>query len=264
MSLVAEGRPALIAALHLLPLPGSPAPSSGLEQVVVRARADARTMVEGGVDAIIVENLGDAPFAATQVEPFTIAAMTRVALAVQQVAPKLSLGINVLRNDAIAAVSIAAAVGAQFIRVNVHTGVMATDQGLIQGTARRTLLERNRLGANDVAIAADVLVKHATPLGGPDLVSTARDTWHRGRCAALILSGSGTGQPTDPEDLHAVRVAIPDAQIWIGSGVDPDSAEHFLSADAIIVGTYLHRNGALDEPVELARVKALRDALRRT
>ena len=36
---------------------------------------------------------------------------------------------NVLRNDAAAALSIAAVAGATFIRVNVHTGAVVADQG---------------------------------------------------------------------------------------------------------------------------------------
>ena len=121
-------------------------------------------------------------------------------------------------------------------------------------------LARKALGS-DVRIAADVLVKHATPPGPVDLAQVARDTWQRGRADALIVTGSGTGQPTDPAELGVVRAAVPDAPVWVGSGVTPDNARG-LRADAAIVGTWLHQNADLRRPLDPERVAALRAALR--
>lgn len=252
-------RPLFLGVLHLPPLPGSPRPSPGLEAVCARAAQDAAALAEGGADGLIVENLGDAPFTGGRVTPWTVAAMTRVALAVREAAPALTLGVNILRNDALAALAVAAAVGAAFIRVNVHVGAMLTDQGLIQGDARGTLLERNRIGAR-VAIAADVLVKHAVPVGPVVLEDVARDTYHRGLANALIVTGSGTGQPTSPGDVARVRAAVPEAPVWVGSGCVPESV-HALDADGYIVGTWLHEDGDLDKPLNLGRIRRMRAAL---
>jgi hypothetical protein len=210
---------------------------------------------------VIVENLGDAPFAAERVEAATIAAMTRIALAIRRALPDLALGVNVLRNDALAALGIATATDAAFVRVNVHTGVMVTDQGVITGRARETLLERNRLGAG-VAVAADVHVKHAAPLGDLPLADAARDTWHRGAADALIVTGRGTGLATDLADVAMVRAAVPEATVWIGSGLDPERAREARDlVHGAIVGTWLHTGERLDAPLELDRVRAMRAAL---
>lgn len=249
--------PRFIGVVHLLPLPGSPAGGS-LAQVLERAAADARILAEHGADGVIVENLGDAPFAGDDVGPSTVAQMTRAALAVRDAAPDLWLGINVLRNDALAALAVASVVDAQFIRINVHTGTMVTDQGVLQGRARETLLERNRLGA-DVRIAADVLVKHAVPLGDPDLADVARDTALRGRADVLIVSGTGTGRPHDPARVRIVREAV-DRPVWVGSGVSPATVQDF-TADGAIVGTCLHRDGQLTAPLDPARVREMADRL---
>lgn len=256
-------RPAFVGVIHLLPLPGAPEEGPGIERVEARAIEDAATLVAGGADGIIVENLGDAPFVKDQVAPVTVAAMTRIALAVRATAPKLSLGINVLRNDAAAALGIAATVGAQFIRVNVHTGAMLTDQGWIEGKARDTLLARRLMGADQVRIAADVLVKHAVSPAPQDLASVARDTALRGLADALIVSGSGTGQPTDPGRIATVRAAVPHVPVWVGSGVTPEIARD-LKADTAIVGTWLHVEGNLERPLDLQRVRAIREALDRS
>ncbi len=246
-----------IGVIHLPPLPGSPRGGS-LDAALARALHDIDALREGGADGVILENFGDAPFAPGPVEPITVAAMARIAAALR---PRFQgmFGINVLRNDARAALAIAAATGADFIRVNIHVGAMVTDQGLIQGDARSTLLDRARFGSG-VQIAADVLVKHATPLGHPSLPAIARDTAYRGLADMLIVTGSGTGQPHDPVALRAVRRAVPDRPVWVGSGVEPAVASQ-LDADGAIVGTYLHEDGCLSRPLDVERVRAIRRAL---
>jgi len=96
----------------------------------------------------------------------------------------LPVGLNVLRNDGRSAIAIASCVKAQFIRINVLTGVMATDQGLIEGEAHQLLRYRRELGS-DVKIFADVLVKHARPLSDPNLTVAVKDTIERGLADAL-------------------------------------------------------------------------------
>jgi uncharacterized protein len=183
-----------------------------------------------------------------------------VCLAVRAATPQLLLGVNVLRNDARAALSIAHAVGGTFVRVNVHTGVMVTDQGLIEGDARATLLERNRLGAQ-LQLVADVRVKHAVPLGNPLLADLARDTAHRGLADVLVVTGTGTGRPTDPADWETVRSAVPSHPVWVGSGFVPDTAEAFPGLRGAIVGTWLHEDEQLDAPLSVDRVRRTRRAL---
>jgi len=192
------------------------------------------------------------------VPAYTIAAMTRVVTAIRAAVGDVPFGVNVLRNDALAALAVASAAGAQWIRVNVHVGAMVTDQGLITGRARETLLERTRLGSG-VKIAADVMVKHAVPLGAQDLAQSARDTFHRGGADALIVTGTGTGRPIEMRDLIDVREAVPGAPIIAGSGVTPTTLAALRPwVDALIVGTWLHRDSALAAPVDIERVRTLR------
>ena len=167
----------LIGVVHLLPLPGSPRWNGNLKSVLNRARMEAGILQDGGAHGIIVENFGDAPFLTGRVEPETIAAMT---LAVEQVrnAVSLPVGINMLRNDAISALAVAVATGSEFIRVNVHYGVMATDEGIVEGEAHETTRRRRSLNA-DVQILADVLVKHAAPMGQSDIGLVAQETSRR-------------------------------------------------------------------------------------
>src|SRR5207237_7179180 len=124
-----------------------------------------------------------------------VAAMTRV---IGEVTREISIpyGVNVLRNDARAALAIAVATGASFIRINVHVGVMATDQGLIEGEAADTLRHRAAF-ASGVMIFADHLVKHATPIVPADEIQMAKDLRERGLADAIIISGRETGAAAD-------------------------------------------------------------------
>jgi hypothetical protein len=249
--------------VHLLPLPGAPRYGGDLEAVLRRAVEDAEALANGGVDGVMVENFGDAPFYPDRVPPETIAAMTVAARAVVA-ATTLPVGVNVLRNDAAAALAIASVVGASFIRVNVHTGAMWSDQGLLQGRAHDTLRGRRSLGAN-VLILADVLVKHAAPPAPVRIESVARDLIERGLADGLIVSGEGTGAATDLEDVRRVKAVAGQTPVWVGSGVTPDTAPGLLSlADGAIIGTALKYGGEVLAPVDVDRVRALVAAARGT
>ncbi|MEZ5976868.1 MAG: BtpA/SgcQ family protein [Planctomycetota bacterium] len=253
-------RPLLVGVVHLRALPGAPGFDGDLDGVIAAAEHDAAALREGGADAVIVENFGDAPFFGEAVPAETIAAMAVATARVAGVLDGLPLGVNVLRNDARAALGIAAAVGAAFLRVNVHCGAAVTDQGLLQGRASETVRERARL-VPGARILADVHVKHAVPLGGGDLVDAARDTFLRGRADALVLSGRATGSAGDPRDVERVREALPDASLLVGSGVTAENAAAMLAAaDGAIVGTALKREGRVSEPVDVERVRRLRGA----
>lgn len=251
--------PALVGVVHLPPLPGTPAHVLPIGEIVERALSDARVLAAAGFNALIVENFGDAPFSATTIAPSSVAAM---AVAADQIAKetRLPIGINALRNDAEAALGIAAATGAVFVRINVHTGVSATDQGLITGRANETLRFRKQLGQR-VAILADVHVKHATPISEPDLKTAAQACAYRGLADGLIVTGPATGLPVDADHLRLVREAVPDRRLFVGSGATVETVASLLMvATGVIVGTGVKIDGVTHNPVDPARAKAFVDA----
>ncbi len=250
-----------IGVIHLEPLPGSPR-AQAMSQVLAAATEDARAYLEGGVDALIVENFGDAPFFATGVEPVTVAAMAVAVREIRQLAGELPVGVNVLRNDGFSALSVAHVCGASFVRVNVHVGAAVTDQGIVQGDAARLLRLRQQLGA-EVAVYADVAVKHAVPLGSwSDPLNEARDATGRGLADALIVTGHATGQPIDLELARAIRDDQPGVRLLAGSGVEPGQAEQLRGrVDGAIVGTWAKGDGQVGNRVDAGRVRQLRRAL---
>lgn len=251
----------LIGMVHLQPLPGAPGWGGSMDAVMDRALADAAALTAAGFDGLLVENYGDVPFFHEHVPSETVAAL---AVCVREVVRTtcLPVGVNLLRNDAEGALAVAHAAGARFIRVNVHTGVMAADQGLLTGRAYETLRLRQWLGAN-VAIFADVWVKHATPFPGSEVAQAAEDTYRRGLADALVVSGQGTGKATDLERIRLVKEAVPEAQVLIGSGLTPETAVEALAvADGAIVGSVLERGGNAGAGVDPDRAAALIRAVR--
>ena len=251
----------LIGMIHLMPLPGSPTWGGSMNEVVDRAVRDARLLAQAGFDGLMVENYADVPFFRGSVPPETVAAISAAVLPVQRES-RLPVGVNVLRNDARAALGIATATGARFVRVNVHTGSMWTDQGLIEGDAANTLRTRAATGA-DVAILADVHVKHASPPAGSSIEDAAADTWHRGRADGLIVSGSGTGSPTARTDVERVRASVPGAPVLIGSGATLENIGESLEiADGVIVGSAVMRDGRAGTGVDEGCARAFVEAAR--
>jgi membrane complex biogenesis BtpA family protein len=247
--------------LHLLPLPGGPVDSPGLAAVLERALADAVALREGGIEAAVIENFGDAPFMAGRVDPH-VPAMMGVIGARVRAETGLDLGVNVLRNDVAAALGVAAACGASFVRVNVHIGAAWTDQGLIQGKAYETLRYRRELGSGGIRIAADVLVKHASPAGETRIEAVCQETALRGRADVLIVTGAHTGGTTSLREVERARAAVPDRPIWVGSGVTVSTIKGVAAvAGGAIVGTWLHRDGVLAAPLDVERVRRLVGAL---
>jgi membrane complex biogenesis BtpA family protein len=241
--------------VHLLPLPGAPRFAGSIDQVVETAADDARVLVEAGFPALMVENYGDVPFYAENVPPETISAMT---LAVGAVADTdVPVGVNVLRNDALSALGVAAATRARFVRVNVLTGVMYTDQGPIVGRAAEVVRKRAALTPG-VEIWADVLVKHATAPAGLGAAQAAADTVERGMADAVIVSGTGTGSEPDLEQARNVKAAVPDgSRIVIGSGATVRNMDRLLSvADTIIVGSAIKVEGDAANRPDPLRTKA--------
>jgi len=244
----------LIGVLHLMPLPGAPLYDGAMQRVFDHALSELAVFKTHAIDSVIVENFRDIPFYPGRVPAETIAALAAVSREVVREAG-MPVGVNVLRSDGEAAVAIATAVGAHYVRVNVHMGAVVAEQGIIQGMSQLSLRLRATLRSK-VLICADVGVKHAAPLAGRGLATEARDLAERGLADVLIVSGDRTGAETRASDVEEVRSATT-LPILIGSGVTPDNVHTVLPlSNGVIVGTYFKRDGVGTNSVDEARVQA--------
>ncbi|MDI3475819.1 MAG: uncharacterized protein PWQ95_1547 [Thermococcaceae archaeon] len=242
----------LIGMVHLKPLPGSYLYDGNFEKVMEAALRDAKTLEEAGFDAVMVENFGDVPFP-KYADKATVASLAVVAKAIRDEV-SLPLGINVLRNDGIAAYSIAYAVKADFIRVNVLSGAAYTDQGIIEGIAHELAMLRKRLPSK-IKVFADVHVKHAVHFS--DFEDALLDTVERGLADAVVVNGKATGKPVDVEKLALAKKISP-VPVIVGSGTSYDTLPLLWPhADSFIVGTWIKREGMVENEISLERARKL-------
>ena len=256
--------PRVVGVLHLPPLPGS---ARGQRASSIRAIADsmlrdAEKYAAAGIDTVIVENYGDLPFVRDRVDAAVTSAMTIVVDAVQR-ETGMTVGVNVLRNDVLTAVSIAAMTGARFVRANVYVGVMQTESGIIQGCAHAVQQEIKRLGAN-VEVWADLDVKHAAPLVQRSLQEQADDAIERAFASALILTGPATGAAADPQAVSNLRAHNQTAPTYVGSGANEQTIPTMPGATGFIVGTAMKTGGVVTNPVDPERVRAIVAAAQRS
>lgn len=253
--------PRLVGVLHLPALPGAPRASIPLARIIQHAVKEAQLLERVGFDALILENFGDAPFFKSEVPPITVASLTRVVSEVARVV-ELPLGVNVLRNAGSAALAVADAADASFIRVNILSGAYATDQGVIEGCGALLLRERHALGSQ-ARIWGDVLVKHARPLSTEEPELAVEETIARGGAEAVIVTGTTTGRAVDLDRLRKVSRAAEHlgAPTYIGSGCTAESwpalSRHAYGA---IIGSAFRQGGRAGALIDPERARAIRRA----
>jgi membrane complex biogenesis BtpA family protein len=259
------GRPKpVIGMVHCWPLPGAPAYRGyGMDQVVEHALADARALVDGGCDGVIVENMWDVPFrAGPNLDPESIAAHAVVARAVREEVD-VPLGINVVHNGGVALLAIAVASGAQFVRVCMFTGAGVWDSGALdEGCAADLMRRRRQLDAEHIKILADVDKKHSVRFPGIDLATHIEWTRFFG-ADGIIVSGRMTGDAPAVEKVREAKTLAGDTPVLLGSGTTADNVAAFLAAaDGVIVGSSIKEEGDVSRPVDPARVGAFVRAAR--
>jgi uncharacterized protein len=254
----------VIGVVHLGALPGAPRyEGEAVEEVYRRGVQDAVAMAEGGIDGIIVENASDLPFSRPEdIGPETVAALACACLRVRD-AVSVPLGITCVANGAVAALAVAKAVGASWVRVNQFVNAYVANEGLLSGAAGAALRYRAALRAKEVRIFADVHVKF-----GAHALTADRTIPEQARDAeffdadVVIASGQRTGAPTPVEEIRAVQegTVLP---VLIGSGFTVDAVDDLLAvADGAIIGSWLKRDGVWWNAVDPARVAALMDRVR--
>jgi uncharacterized protein len=256
---------ALIGMVHVRALPGSPRGHLSIDEIVSIAADEARLLADTGFDAVIIENMHDRPYVHGDHGPETVAAMTRVGLAVRDAAPDLPLGVQILSGGNREAVAIAAAVGASFIRCENFVFAHVADEGVLLRAEAGTLLRyRKQIGAESVRIFADIKKKHASHAITADVsIAEAAEAAEFFGADGVIVTGTATGRPAALEEVAAVADAT-DLPLLVGSGVTPELAASLLRhADGVIVGSAIKQGGLWSNPIDADRCRAMVEAVLR-
>jgi len=240
---------ALVGMVHLAALPGTPGSTLDVPSIVERAVGEATLLAEAGFDALIIENMHDVPYLQRSVGPEIVAAMTIVACAIRRAVDR-PLGVQVLAGANQAAMAIAHAAHAEFVRVEGFVFASVADEGLLPDADAGPLLRyRKQIGAERVKILADIKKKHSAHSLTSDI-----DVGEMARAAeffgadGVIITGIATGQAIRIDDLGTARIAT-QLPLLVGSGVTPESvANLYAYADALIVGSWYKKSGIWSNP----------------
>ena len=259
-------RGALVGMLHLRPLPGAPKyrATEGVEGAVEQALGEARLLVAAGFDGLIVENGWDIPFVPPEHVGHETTAAMAVILRVLRDEVHVPIGVNCLANAVGASIAVAAAGGGAFVRANQWVNAYVANEGILSGRAGEVSRYRHAIGAEDVRVWADVLVKLGSHALTADrsLAEQVRDLeWFD--ADAIIVTGRRLADPPVYEDVLEVR-SVTDLAVVVGSGVTDENVGRLLAvADAAIVGSALKTGGVWwgeMEPAAVRRLVAARDA----
>lgn len=247
-----------IGVVHCPAFPGSPRHDGRpIKDIYEAALRDCHAYTQGGIDGLIIENHGDLPFLRPEdIGHETTAFMTAITRQAI-IETGLPVGVNVLANAPIPALAVAAASGAQFIRVNQWANAYVANEGLLNGEAALALRYRRQIAAQHVAVFADSHVKH-----GAHAITADRTVTELTRdleffdADGVIATGQRTGDAASEDELvgikHATRLPV-----LVGSGVTEDNVENMLThANGVIIGSSLKEGGVWWNPVEETRVRS--------
>jgi len=256
-------RKLLVGMVHVRALPGTPRNALRVRDICHIAVEEARLLRQAGFDAVLVENMHDVPYLCRRVGPEITAAMTAVLCAVRE-AVDCPLGVQILAGANREALAAALAAEAQFIRVEGFVFAHVADEGWIESDAGELLRMRKALGAEHVAIFADVKKKHSSHAVTADV--TLGETAHAAEffgADALVVTGRSTGEVTAVEDLQEVRRStyLP---VIVGSGTNPETlASQWSCADGFIVGSWLKQGGKWDQELDRERIDRFMSEVRK-
>ena len=258
-----DNRKPLVGVIHVGALPGTPRSRVGVGELIDAAVSEAAAYRDGGVDALMIENMHDVPYLRGSVGPEVVASMAVVGRAVKSES-KLPVGVQVLAGANLEAMAVAHAAGLDYVRVEAYAFAHVADEGIIESSAAELLRFRRKIGADGVRVWADVKKKHAAHSITADVSlgeTAAAVEFMLGD--AVIVTGNTTGEPPRAADVREAKshCRIP---VLLGSGVTVENvAEFYDTADGFIVGSYFKESGLWSNTVERARVERLADALRR-
>jgi len=250
----------LIGMIHVQALPGTPQNKLTVKEIAVQAISEARILAQGGMQAIMLENMHDVPYLNRQVGPEIISAMTRICSEVRAVCD-LPLGLQILAGANQAALAVAQSSELQFIRAEGFVFGHMADEGLLQSDAGDLLRFRKQVGAESIQIFTDIKKKHSSHALTADV--SLEDTVEAAEfflSDGVIITGTHTGKAVDQGELTRVYAAT-QMPVLVGSGVTPAGLTRiFEHADAFIVGSYFKQDGDWKQGPDPGRIEALQQA----
>jgi uncharacterized protein len=224
-------RRALIGVIHGGGLPGTPSHDRSLPEIVDATVAEARLYAEAGFHGVVIENTHDRPYLKGAVGPEIVALLAVIGHEIRR-AVSAPLGVQILAGANRAALAVALASRASFVRFEGFVFAQVAAECLIESNAAALLRYRRTIGAEGIRVLADIKKKHSAHALAADvsLVETAKAAEFF-LVDGVIVTGISTGQPTDEGEVNAVAESI-GVPVLVGSGVTSENIGDYAAADA--------------------------------
>lgn len=247
---------ALIGMVHLQALPGTAAYGGSIQAIVDAALRDAATLKEAGFDAILIENMHDLPYLNREVGHEISSAMALAGYLIKR-AFNLPTGMQILAGANQAAIAASNTAGIDFIRAEGFVFGHLADEGWMDSDAGPLLRFRKQIGAEHIAIFADIKKKHSAHALTADL--SLQETAEAAiffKADGLVITGSSTGKPASVQELESLQQL--DAPIIVGSGINETNCKSYQAlSQAMIVGSSLKKDGRWQNAVDYERAARL-------
>lgn len=252
----------IIGMVHVAALPGTPENTKKMSAIVSEALRETLILTEGGVDAVMIENMHDRPYLNRCTGPEIVAAMTAVATEIRQ-AFKIPLGIQILAGANKAALAVSLAAGFDFIRAEGFVFGHLADEGWMNSDAGELLRYRKQIGAGHIKIFTDIKKKHSSHFVTSDIsIAETAKAAEFFLSDGVIVTGVATGEKASVDEVKMVKntVKIP---VIIGSGIDSENiGDYWDFADAFIVGSSLKKEGNWENEIDRNQVVKLMDEVK--
>ena len=253
----------IIASMYLPPLPGSPDYENGtsLDEIIDYTRSELTALQEGGMDGVCIGNQRDWPYS-VGVGPETAALATKV---IAEASSGLSIptGISIFWDD-IAAIAIAKAVGAKFVR-GVFRGAYAGEMGIMQPDTAAIVRFRNAIDAQDIKFMVMLRPILGKSIIDQDLISEVKNCVWSSKPDAFALCGPIPGEAPTQEELETVRAYSKGRPVVMNNGANPENIGEVLKAcDGAVVATHLRKDKVSSNPFDRDKVREFMDIVEKS
>ncbi|MDK6371112.1 BtpA/SgcQ family protein [Aerococcus urinae] len=224
---------------------------SSIDEIIDKTLKEINMIKECGFDGIIVQNMNDMPI--KQKSNFqTVAFLTRLCTEIKNYYPDLLMGILV-NWDGVASLAVAAAVNADFIRIeHLYTGANVTSSGILESQAVDILELKMRLGIN-IPIFADIYEVHGIPLGKKSHSDAAWEAVNETMADGLFTSGKNTEESLSI--AKQIKEKLPDTPVYLGGGANGENISELIKEyDGVSVATWI-KDGNMENDINPKKAK---------
>lgn len=250
----------VIGMLHLLPMPSNASYKGDNKEIVDCALADAKTLLDSGVDAIMLENFSDWPQYSTEIPLESYSLMLNIATRIKEmINGRLPFGVNIEMNAWEQEWLMAYAVGADFIRIEAFVDNRAGSFGMIEACSTQ-MMDLMKKFPSETMLFTDVHT--AETYGFPNVpINELAHNAKNHDSSAIVVTENDENKRITFDDVKSMREEMGDFPIIVGAGVKPENVVEYFEAgaNAVIVGRGFKKDNRVDAELVQNFMKVVND-----